>query len=94
MPTLSNLFGWEYDSRLLAGRDVFSDREALVLWNDYTWFTEEGRYNSDEDRFYPAEGHTVDQAYLDRIHADVANRITYSLQVRNTDFYGVLFGPD
>ena len=34
LPTLSNLFGLNYDSRLLVGRDVFSDTEPLVLWRN------------------------------------------------------------
>ena len=29
IPTLSNLFGLEYDSRLLAGRDILSDAPGL-----------------------------------------------------------------
>ena len=46
VPTLSNLFGLEYDSRLLVGRDVFSDEEPLVIWNTYSWVTEKGKYDS------------------------------------------------
>lgn len=46
VPTLSNLFGLEYDSRLLVGRDVFSEQEPLVLWNNHSWITIEGKYDS------------------------------------------------
>ncbi|MBR2809038.1 MAG: LTA synthase family protein, partial [Erysipelotrichaceae bacterium] len=37
VPTLYNLFGLDYDSRLLVGRDVFSDSAPLVLWPNYSW---------------------------------------------------------
>mgnify|MGYP000568022791 CR=1 FL=1 len=36
LPTLSNLFGLEYDSRLMMGSDILSDEPALVIfanWN-------------------------------------------------------------
>ena len=46
LPTLSNLFGLEYDSRLLIGRDVFSEQMPLVLWNNGSWITSRGRYNA------------------------------------------------
>jgi phosphoglycerol transferase MdoB-like AlkP superfamily enzyme len=31
MPTLANLFGLDYDSRLVMGRDILSDSDALVI---------------------------------------------------------------
>ena len=55
LPTLSNLFGLEYDSRLLIGRDVFSDEMPLVLWNNGSWITARGRYNARTGIYEPAE---------------------------------------
>ncbi|NLW11521.1 MAG: LTA synthase family protein, partial [Clostridiaceae bacterium] len=34
IPTISNLLGLEYDSRLLMGRDIFSDTNPLVIFLD------------------------------------------------------------
>ena len=42
LPTLSNLFGLEYDSRLLMGRDVFSQSPALVVLSDRSFITDLG----------------------------------------------------
>ncbi|MGN0631910.1 MAG: LTA synthase family protein, partial [Ruminococcus sp.] len=94
VPTLLNLFGLEFDSRLLVGRDVFSDAEPIILWNNYSWITDKGRYNARSGEFTPNEGVTVDQAYLDRIDNFVSNKINFSSQVVDCDYYGVLFGPD
>lgn len=95
LPTLSNLFGLEYDSRLLVGRDVFSDSEPLVFWNNYSWITRRGKYNSSEKKFYPNPGfENTDQAYIDSISAMVKNKITYSRWVVDNDYFGKLFGPD
>ena len=94
VPTLSNLFGLEYDSRLLVGRDVFSDEEAIVVWNNYTWATERGKYNARNGNFYPNEGYEYDEDYVSRINNIVANKIAFSKNVIAQDYYGVLFGKD
>lgn len=92
VPTLSNLFGLEYDSRLLVGRDVFSDTEPLALWNNRSWVTTEGKYDAAEDKFIPNEGSKADEAYVERIKAIVSNKLTYSSQTVDKDYFNVLFG--
>ena len=93
-PTLSNLFGVEYDSRLLTGRDVFSDQEAIVFWNSGSWMTDHGRFDAESNKFYPNEGYENDQSYVSRIANIVSNRLYLSRMIINNDFYGTLFGPD
>lgn len=90
LPTLSNLFGLEYDSRLLVGRDVFSDTEAIVLWYDYTWITEKGYYDSQTGTFHPNEGVTVEDGYVERISALVSNKVKYSREVANVDYFNFI----
>ncbi|MDD5863087.1 MAG: LTA synthase family protein [Firmicutes bacterium] len=87
LPTLSNLFGVEYDSRLLVGRDVFSDAEPLVLWPNSSWKTDLGTYNASTGKFTPAEGVQVDGDYVKRISAIVTNKINYSREVLNLDYF-------
>ena len=94
LPTLSNMFGLEYDSRLLVGRDVFSDEDALVLWLDYSWKTERGTYDGSTGEFTPADGYEYDEEYVETINDIVANKITFSKLVASTDYYGTLFGED
>ncbi len=90
VPTLSNLFGVEYDSRLLVGRDVFSDTEPLVFWPDHSWVTNLGSYNALKDIFTPAEGAQVPEGYVDYITSIVANKITYSDSVLKVDYFNYL----
>lgn len=85
LPTLCNLFGVNYDSRLIVGRDVFSDTEPLVLWPDHSWRTDKGTYDFKTKVFTPREGVTVEDGYIERICALVDNKITYSKSVQ--DFY-------
>ena len=90
LPTLSNLFGVEYDSRMFVGRDVFSDQMPLVLWNNYSWKTELASYNSATGEFIPAEGVEVGEDYQEQISAIVRNKITFSDVVLERDYYGVV----
>ena len=45
VPTLLNLFGFDYDSRLYAGKDIFSDDEGMVIFNDRSFITDTVIYN-------------------------------------------------
>ncbi len=95
LPTLSNLFGVEYDSRLLVGRDVFSDEIALALWPDYSWVTSLGQYNAQTRTFtLTEEDEELSQEYIQEYTAYiselVSSKIAYSRSVLNTDFFNYL----
>ena len=90
LPTVSNLFGVEYDSRLLVGRDVFSDAMPLALWADHSWVTELGSYNAVDRTFTPNEGCTMDEAYIDYVSTLVSNKIAYSKSVQTLDYFKYL----
>jgi len=90
LPTVSNLFGLDYDSRLLVGRDVFSDAPALALWPDYSWKTDKGTYDAKSDTFTAKEGEAVSQEYVDYISSLVSNKITFSRSVQSLDYYNYL----
>ena len=92
LPTLLNLFGIEYDSRLLVGRDVFSEAEPIVLWTNYSWLTDKGTYDARTGTFTPKNGAEVDDAYVKRIKGIVGNKINYSKSVISLDYFNILFG--
>ncbi|WP_100333553.1 LTA synthase family protein [Bacillus alkalisoli] len=87
MPTISNLLGIEFDSRLLMGRDIFSDIEPLVIFRDRSFITKEGKYLSRTGEFTPNEGTDVDQPYIDRIANDVNQRFYVSSRILDLDYY-------
>lgn len=89
LPTLLNLFGIEFDSRLLPGRDVFSDREPLVYFTTGDWKTDKGTYVGGV--FTPVEGVTVPEDYVDRIKAVVRDKLTYSKGVLHNDYLKHVF---
>jgi len=83
LPTISNLFGLPYDSRLLMGQDIFSDSTPLVLFNDHSWITDQASYNSMTGE---VKG-DVSEDYVNRIHQKVNDKITYSARILDTDYY-------
>ena len=94
MPTLANLFGLEYDSRLMAGRDILSDEPGLVIFSNYSFLTEEGAYNSVLDEFRSWDGSPPDEAYVQSQISEVQNRVAYSAMILDHDYYRVaLNGP-
>ena len=93
LPTLSNLFGTEYDSRLMVGRDVFSDAMPLVFNIFYDWKTEYGTYLAGEKKFYPADpSMEIPEEYVESIKTIVRNKIKYCQGVLETNYFNYLFG--
>ena len=92
LPTLYNLFGLEFDSRVFPGRDVFSDAPALVFTMGYNWRTDYGQYDSTEDTFTPnEEGVTLPPNYVENMKAIVHNKVSFCSGVLASDYYGYLF---
>ena len=92
LPTLANLFGVEYDSRLLPGRDVFSDADALVFSPTYDWKTEYGSYDASYAKFTQTDESVVlPENYVSTISSIVKNKITYCSRVLEYDYFRYLF---
>lgn len=90
LPTISNLMGVEYDSRLLMGRDILSDAQPLVVFSNWSWLTDKARYNSKSGKFILAEGETkesVSKQYRTETAQRVNNMFKYSAKILETNYY-------
>ena len=94
MPTLANLFGLEYDSRLMAGRDILSDEPGLVIFSNYSFLTDQGSYDSTTDTFTMFDGSQPDPEYVAERVAEVQNRVAYSAAILDHDYYRVVLGEE
>lgn len=93
LPTLSNLFGTEFDSRLMVGRDVLSNAPALIFNMNYDWKTDLGTYYASRNEFVPKDGTiAVPDSYVSTIKAMVSNKIQYCSGVLETDYFRHIFG--
>ena len=94
-PTLANLFGLPYDSRLLAGRDILSDSDGLVIFANRSFISDYGRYDSTRDKFIPAEGITIPDNYArDMLYGPVSDAFSYSAAILDNDYYSVVLPKD
>lgn len=87
MPTLSNLFGLPYDSRLLTGRDIFSTASPFILFEDRSFITDRVRFNAVTGEAVWAEGQTPDETYLAAMRQAVAAEFTADARIIETDYY-------
>ena len=87
IPTLSNLLGLPYDSRLLMGRDIHSSARPLVVFADGSFISERGRYNAITGKFFSPPGIRVGQDYIDSVAGAVTRKIYYSALVLDKNYY-------
>lgn len=93
IPTLSNLLGLEFDSRLLMGTDIFSAAPPLVVFLNKSFITEKGSFNSVTGEFIQSGAGDVDQAYIKAISSVVQEKFYYSAKILETDYYQKVFNP-
>ena len=95
LPTVSNLLGLEYDSRMLSGRDILSDSEGLVIFTSRSWRSDRGFYNRYTQTFTPAEGVTMTQEEQDQYVSTMKKLVEYKLActpiIVENDFYNLIF---
>ncbi len=94
LPTLNNLFGFPYDSRLLMGRDILSDSEPLVVFMDRSFITSKGRYNAASRTFERFEGVELEdeESYVKNVKAIVSNKFKVSTLILDNDYYALVTG--
>ena len=91
LPTLSNLFGTEFDSRLMSGRDIFSNADPIVFFMGHKWLTDKASFDPDSKEFLSLTDEKVDEEYQERISGIVSNRFNFAAKILDYDYYNLLF---
>ena len=103
LPTLSNLFGLSYDSRLLSGRDVLDSHVSPTAISasmpiaiiptsaGVSWRTLAGTYDCHYNTFTPRPGVTVPENYCDNVIALVDAKYSYAKLVIAYDYYNAVY---
>ena len=94
LPTILNLLGMKYDSRLLAGRDILYDEPGYFMLPDYSYKGEDICYDmvsgtvvySDREN----EGETANAVY-DRLNW-MEQKYYMSDQIIETDYFRYYYG--
>lgn len=87
LPTLLNLFGFDYDSRLYAGRDIFAEGEGLVILSNRSFITDTLEYDKKKKETTAKTEAGFSQEYFDERKAYVKKIYEYSGGILNQDFY-------
>ncbi|MBQ3548857.1 MAG: LTA synthase family protein [Oscillospiraceae bacterium] len=107
IPTLSNLFGLEYDSRFLSGRDIFAANYSptypttsmpLVILPTpvgNSWITPAGTYEAVSHTFTPNPGVAVGGDYVEEVNAVIDAKYAYARAIIQYDYLRLaLNGPE
>lgn len=91
LPTLLNLFGFTYDSRLYSGTDVFSDAPGIAMTANQSFITDKIIYNTRYEKVYKLdENWEMPEGYLDSYIQVVKNRFSVAANFLKYDFYSKL----
>ncbi len=91
LPTVLNLFGIEYDSRVIMGKDILSTNEGIAIFKDKSWVTNKGTYYASTGKFI-AKSEDIPEGYVDKINKIVSNRVAISRMIVDNNYYKSVLG--
>ena len=104
-PTIANLFGIEYDSRLYSGRDIFAANYThgevsstiplviIPIGNRYSFITDAGRYDAITKEFSANTEIEDEKQYINDVQNIISNKWKYAKLMITNDYYSRVF-PD
>ena len=92
LPTIYNLFGVQYDSRLIIGKDILSTEPGLAIFGNSSWVSDKGTYFSSSGKFVSKNGEEVSEDYIKYMNRVVSNKITMSRYIMQNDYYRKVLG--
>ena len=92
LPTLLNLWGFEYDSRLLAGTDVFANGTHVAALADKSFFTDKVWFNASTGEVrYLVDESELPANYVENMIKYVKTKFSLSADILNTAYYNFLY---
>ena len=88
VPTLSNLFGLDYDARLFMGRDVLSEQhKGLVIFSNRSFITDKVMFNGVTGEVTLLTEEELPADYIQRMNHIVNQKFQYSAKIIEQDYY-------
>ena len=88
IPTLCNLFGLEYDSRMFMGRDLLSEEhQGLVIFGNRSFITDKVMFNSMTGEMTKLTEEELPEDYLRKMNKIVNDKFQYSAKILEEDYY-------
>ena len=90
LPTVLNLFGVEYDSRIIMGKDILSTSPGVAIFKNKSWVSDMGTYYAANGKFV-AKVENVPNDYVKNMNGIVNNRVAISRMIVENNYYKYLF---
>lgn len=87
LPTVSNLMGLDYDSRLIIGQDILSDAQGLVMFSNRSFITDDFFYNANTENVEVRNRAVVSDEQVENMKAFVANKFTAADNITELNYY-------
>ncbi len=95
LPTILNLWGIPYDSRMMAGTDVFSDGVHAAVLIDHSFLTDKVWFNSNNGEVrYLVPEEEVPATYIESMNQLIASRFEFSAEILRNNYYQFVFGTE
>ena len=91
LPTVLNLFDMDYDSRMMVGTDIFSSSSGMVIFADYSWLTDLGKYSYSTGTFTSNTGKEISEEYIEKKNTEVSNKYLVSRNILIYDYYKMAY---
>ena len=92
LPTMLNLFGLEYDSRLITGTDVFSNGNHVAILSNKSFITDKVMYDAEKGKTtYLVNENEVPEGYIEALSQVVTNKMSIATTVLNKDYYRFVY---
>ena len=92
LPTVLNLWGFEYDSRMLAGTDILSDGTHIAILRDYSFYTDKVWFNASKNKIqYLVDESTLPAGYVENMIKLVKTKYKISVDILNSDYYKFIY---
>lgn len=86
LPTILNMFGINYDSRVIIGKDIMSSSDGIIIFNDRSFLTDQGFYNEKTNEFSTTKT-KIDKGYIKEKRIEAFNKTNISSMILETNYY-------
>lgn len=88
LPTIYNLFGAPFDSRLIIGKDILSTEAGLAIFGNRSWVSDKGIYYSQTGKFVG----DASKEYIEYMNNLVDKKMMLSKNIMVYDYYRKVLG--
>ena len=86
LPTILNMFGINYDSRVIIGKDIMSSSDGIIIFNNRSFLTDQGFYNEKTNEFSTTKT-KIDKGYIKEKRIEAFNKTNISSMILETNYY-------